>query len=156
MAETTIKIGVISDTHGLLRPEVIAALRGCEHILHAGDVGDIRILSALEKIAPVTAVRGNIDRRGPCGELPLTQIVEFAGHTLYIIHQLHTLDLDPSAAGFSAVLFGHSHTPAVETKRNVLYFNPGSCGPRRFSLPVSVGFLEITKAAIQTKLVTLV
>jgi len=155
MTEPAIKIGVISDTHGLLRPEVTDALKGCAHILHAGDVGDILIIAALEKIAPVTAVRGNIDRRGPCSELPLTQIVEFAGHTLYMIHQVQTLDLDPSAAGFGAVLFGHSHTPTVEKKRNILYFNPGSCGPRRFSLPVSLGFLEITKDAIKTKLVTL-
>jgi putative phosphoesterase len=155
MTEPAIKIGVISDTHGLLRPEVTDALKGCAHILHAGDIGDIRIISTLEKIAPVTAVRGNIDRRGPCGELPLTQILEFAGHTVYMIHQVATIDLEPSAAGISAVLFGHSHTPTAETERNVLYFNPGSCGPRRFSLPVSVGFLEITKAAIKTKLVTL-
>jgi uncharacterized protein len=156
MTEPAIKVGVISDTHGLLRPEVTDALQGCDHILHAGDVGDIRILSTLEKIAPVTAVRGNIDRRGPCSQLPLTQIVEFAGHTLYMIHQVQTLDLNPSAAGFSAVLFGHSHAPTMETKRDVLYFNPGSCGPRRFSLPVSLGFLEITKTAIKPKLVTLI
>jgi len=149
------KVGVISDTHGLLRPEVLSALAGCDHILHAGDVGDAEIISRLQYIAPVTAVRGNIDRRGPCGTLPLIQIRELNGQNVYMLHEINTLDLNPATAGFAAVVYGHSHSPAAEYRRKVLYFNPGSCGPRRFSLPVSMGFLIIRDNTIQPELVTL-
>lgn len=137
------KIGVVSDTHGLLRPEVAPALAGVERILHLGDVGKISILDELAKIAPVAAVRGNTDRSGPCGELPETDVVLVADRYVYMLHDLSTLHLDPAAGKFSAVLFGHSHVPNFYRRKGVLYFNPGSCGPRRFELPVTVGILTV-------------
>jgi len=143
------RIGVISDTHGLLRPEAIAALHGVDHILHAGDVGDPAILDHLRLVAPLTAIRGNIDRSGPCAQLPTTEFIELAGHNLYMLHSIHDLDLDPVAAGIAVVISGHSHKPSIEWKKGVLYFNPGSAGPRRFSLPISLGFIEITDKGIQ-------
>ena len=143
------RIGVISDTHGLLRPEAIAALRNVDHILHTGDVGDPAILDHLRRIAPLTAIRGNIDRSGPCSRLPATEFVELAGQNLYMLHSVHDLDLDPLAAGISVVISGHSHKPLMEWEKGVLYFNPGSAGPRRFSLPISLGFIEITDKGIQ-------
>lgn len=133
------RIGVISDTHGLLRPEVLPLLAGSEHILHLGDVGDATILDKLAKLAPVTAIRGNVDTHGACARLPATEVVTLAGKDFYMLHSLADLDLDPSVAGFAAVLYGHSHKPEVRKKRGVLYMNPGSCGPRRFSLPISCG-----------------
>jgi uncharacterized protein len=148
-------IGVISDTHGLLRPAAIEALRGVEHILHAGDVGDPSILDSLRNVAPVTAIRGNIDVGGACSHLPPTEVVTLQGHTLYMLHDRHALDLDPVAAGFSAVISGHSHKPLLEWRHGVLYMNPGSAGPRRFSLPVSIGLLTIGADGLQPRLVTL-
>lgn len=139
------KIGVVSDTHGLLRPEVLPALKGVKQILHLGDVGRPSILRELEKIAPVTAIRGNVDREGECAKLPETDVVLIEGHYLYMLHDLKTLHLDPAAAKFAAVLFGHTHVPNYYTKKGVLYFNPGSCGPRRFELPVTVGLLTVGK-----------
>jgi uncharacterized protein len=139
------KIGVVSDTHGLLRPEVMPALRGVEHILHLGDVGDFDIVKSLEQVAPVTAIRGNVDRAGKCGKLPETEVVLFESHYLYILHDVQTIHLDPVAAKFSAVLYGHSHKPDIRRHKGVLYFNPGSCGPRRFSLPVTIGILTLAK-----------
>jgi uncharacterized protein len=136
-------IGVISDTHGLLRPEAVAALRGVEHILHAGDVGDIAILDALREIAPVTAIRGNVDVAGDCAELPATEVVELGGQLFYLVHSMHDLDISPKAAGVAMVVSGHSHKAKVEVKDGVVYFNPGSAGPRRFSLPVTVGFVTV-------------
>lgn len=136
-------IGVISDTHGLLRPEALEALRGASHILHAGDVGDIAILEALRTIAPVTAVRGNIDTAGPTALLPPTEAIELGGRLIYMLHSLADLDLKPEAAGIAVVIFGHSHKPSVETRRGVLYVNPGSAGPRRFKLPISVAHLWV-------------
>ena len=136
-------IGVISDTHGLLRPESLAALRGASHILHAGDVGDIAILDALRQIAPVTAIRGNIDTNGPTAQLPATEAVELDGHLIYMLHSLADLDLKPEAAGVSVVISGHSHKPKVESRNGVLYLNPGSAGPRRFSLPITVAHLRL-------------
>jgi len=137
MPAKPIKIGVLSDTHGLLRPEVLPFLAGSAHILHLGDVGGAEILPALRRIAPVTAIRGNIDARGPCAELPETEAVTLAGLTFYLLHDLEQLDLDPAAAGFAAVLSGHSHKPSIVRRKGVLYLNPGSCGPRRFHMPVS-------------------
>ena len=137
------KIGVVSDTHGLLRPEVAPALAGVERILHLGDVGKASVLEALEKIAPVTAVRGNVDRDGACGKLPETEVLLLEGRYIYMLHDLKTLHLDPAAGKFAAVLFGHTHVPNFYRKKGVLYFNPGSCGPRRFELPVTVGVLTI-------------
>jgi hypothetical protein len=148
-------VGVISDTHGLLRPEAVAALRGVEHILHAGDVGDAAILDQLGQLAPVTAIRGNVDRGGRCGRLPETELVELGDQSLYMLHDRLALDLDPVAAGIAAVICGHSHHPAIELVKGVLYFNPGSAGPRRFWLPVSVGFLEISKSEIEPRLLTI-
>src|ERR1019366_6801992 len=118
------KIGVISDTHGLLRPEVAPALAGVERILHLGDVGKISVLDQLGKIAPVTAVRGNVDRSGTCSELPETDVVMLGGHYVYMLHDLGTLHLDPAAGKFAAVLYGHSHIPNFYTRKGVLYFNP--------------------------------
>jgi hypothetical protein len=138
------RAGVISDTHGLLRPEALAALAGVDHILHAGDVGDAQILDALRKIAPVTAIRGNIDGSGPCAALPATDLVELGGTAFYLLHDLKKLDLDPVAAGISVVVSGHSHKPAIESRRGVLYLNPGSAGPRRFSLPITVAVVTLT------------
>jgi putative phosphoesterase len=136
-------IGVISDTHGLLRPEAVAALRGVEHILHAGDVGDRAILDALREIAPVTAIRGNVDVSGPCAELPATDVVELGERLFYLVHSVQDLDINPAAAGVAMVVSGHSHKAAVQVRGGVIYFNPGSAGPRRFSLPVTVGFVTV-------------
>jgi putative phosphoesterase len=138
------RVGVISDTHGLLRPEALQELAGCARILHVGDVGDDAILDALRKIAPVTAVRGNIDHAGACGALPLTEAVELEGNLLYLVHRREDLDLRPQAAGIAAVIFGHSHQPEISSTGGVLFFNPGSAGPRRFRLPVTIGILECT------------
>ena len=136
-------IGVISDTHGLLRPEALAALRGVEHILHAGDVGDIAILDALREIAPVTAIRGNVDVDGACADLPATDVVELGGKLFYLVHSVNDLDINPVAAGVAMVVSGHSHKASVQVRDGVIYFNPGSAGPRRFSLPVTVGFVTV-------------
>ena len=150
------RIGVISDTHGLLRPEVAPALAGVERILHLGDVGKISILRELEKIAPVTAIRGNVDGEGPCSELPETEVVEFQGRYIYMLHDLKTLHLDPAAAKFAAVLHGHTHVPNFVTKKGVLYFNPGSCGPRRFELPVTIGILTVkSEGQLKPEILTL-
>ena len=137
------RIGVISDTHGLLRAEAITALDGSEHILHAGDVGDAGILDRLREIAPVTAIRGNIDRSGPCSLLHDTEYVSVSDRNVYMLHDRHALDLDPGNAGIAVVISGHSHKPLIEWVKGVLYFNPGSAGPRRFSLPVTVGFVTV-------------
>jgi len=148
--------GIVSDTHGLLRPEVAPMLRGVDRILHIGDVGKISILEELAKIAPVTAIRGNVDRDGPCAQLPETEVVLAEGLYLYMLHDLKTLHLDPVAAKFAAVLHGHTHTPNHYTKKGVLYFNPGSCGPRRFDLPVTVGVMEITAGKMHPKIIHLI
>jgi uncharacterized protein len=137
------RIGVISDTHGLLRPEAIQALKGVELIIHAGDVGAPRILDQLARLAPVHTVRGNIDRADWTRSLPLTRVVEVGDIHLYVLHRLSTLDLDPAAAGLAAVIFGHSHAPHLEHKNGVLYLNPGSAGPKRFLLPVTLALVQI-------------
>lgn len=149
------KIGVISDTHGLLRPEVFAAFDGVQRILHAGDAGRPEILEAFARIAPVTAVRGNVDRGRWAASLPKTEVVEIAGISIYMLHDLAQLDLKPEAAGFRMVVYGHSHRPTMEERNGVLYFNPGSAGPRRFRLPVSVGRLEIRSGRVFGELVQL-
>jgi len=138
-----LKIGVISDTHSLLRPEVPPLLAGVESILHLGDVGDAKILKALRKIAPVTAVRGNVDRDGPCARLPEAEVLLLEGSYIYLLHDIGTLHLDPAAAKFAAVLYGHSHKASISRHKGVLYFNPGSCGPRRFNLKVTMGYLHV-------------
>jgi putative phosphoesterase len=149
------RIGVISDTHGLLRPEALAALAGVEHILHAGDVGDISILEALRTIAPVTAIRGNIDTSGPCATLRETEYVELAGAAFYLIHNRHDLDLNPSAAGIACVVSGHSHRPTIETRDGVLYLNPGSAGPRRFSMPITIALIEADAGVLNPRIIPL-
>lgn len=149
------RIGVVSDTHGLLRPEAVQALTGCAHVLHAGDVGDDAILETLRNIAPLTAIRGNVDHEGACAALPATEAVELAGKLVYLVHRLEDLDLHPQAAGIAAVIFGHSHQPEIAWKDGVLYFNPGSAGPRRFRLPVTMGILECTEGKLLPSLVTL-
>jgi putative phosphoesterase len=148
-------IGVISDTHGLLRPQALAALEGVELIIHAGDIGDRRILRKLERLAPVYAVRGNIDRGDWAAKLPLTRVVEVGGVHLYVLHELFCLDLDPAAAGLAAVIFGHSHHPHMERKNGVLYLNPGSAGPRRFTLPVTLALLTVQGFSLHAELIKL-
>jgi hypothetical protein len=149
------RIGVISDTHGLLRPQAVHALAGCDHILHAGDVGDDTILDRLRTIAPLTAIRGNVDYKSACGKLPATETIEFEGNLIYMIHAREDLDLHPHAASIAAVIFGHSHQPEISWANGVLYFNPGSAGTRRFSLPITVGILECSSNVITPSIVPL-
>jgi len=151
-----LSVGVISDTHGLLRHEAIDALRGSDRILHAGDVGDPKILEALARIAPVTAIRGNIDTEPWASTLPETEVIEAGNISIYMLHNLRQLDLKPEGAGFRVVIYGHSHKPKIEEKNGVLYFNPGSAGPRRFHLPVSVGRLMIQSRKVWAELIELV
>jgi uncharacterized protein len=148
-------VGVISDTHGLLRPEALDMLRGSEHIIHAGDIGAPEIVPALEKIAPVTAIRGNVDHQAWCRKFHEAEVVELAGFHIYILHDVNALDLNPKAAGFAAVISGHSHKPGQEMKDGVLYFNPGSAGPRRFKLPITVGRLEISGGKLAATVLSL-
>ena len=156
MASRVHTLGVISDTHGLLRPEAVVALAGVERIVHAGDIGSPDVLAALGRLAPVTAVRGNNDRGDWAAGIADTEVVEVGGVSLYVLHDLHELDLDPRAAGFAAIIAGHSHQPRQETRDGVVYFNPGSAGPRRFRLPVSLGRLTITDGRITTEVRTLI
>lgn len=148
-------IGLISDTHGLLRPEAIEALRGSDAILHAGDIGDPGILAALARLAPVTAVRGNIDRGAWAEAIPATDVLQLGGVLIHVLHDIAELDLDPSAAGFHAVISGHSHQPRLHSKDGVLYVNPGSAGPRRFTLPISLGRLFVEDRTVTAELITL-
>ena len=146
------RIGVISDTHGLLRPEAVAALAGVDLILHAGDVGSEQVLEALREIAPVTAVRGNNDKASWAAALKLWETVEFAGRSLYMIHDIADLDVSPAAAGFAAVITGHSHKPSVRTQEGVLFVNPGSAGPQRFKLPITLGTLELRAGVLHAEI----
>jgi hypothetical protein len=148
----SLTVGVISDTHGLLRPEAAARLAGADHIIHAGDIGAPEILDALARIAPVTAVRGNNDRAPWAAGLPETAVASLGGLAIYVLHDVGELDLDPAAAGFAAVVAGHSHKPRNDERGGVLYFNPGSAGPRRFKLPVAVGRLLIEDGRIQGRI----
>ncbi|MGD0798242.1 MAG: metallophosphoesterase family protein [Acidobacteriaceae bacterium] len=148
-------IGVISDTHGLLHPEAIAALAGSIHILHAGDVGDSAILDRLRALAPLTAIRGNIDTCGPCAALPPTEAVELAGRLFYLVHSIHDLDLNPKAAHIDVVVSGHSHRASIETRAGVLYLNPGSAGPRRFNHPITLATITIADDAIDYRIIPL-
>ncbi len=150
------KIGVISDTHGLLRPEAIEVLQGCDAILHAGDVGNFDILGTLGEIAPVTAIRGNIDLHGPCAELPATEMLSLAGVTFYMLHSIRDLDLDPVAAGVRVVVSGHSHSPSIKDTQGVIRLNPGSAGPRRFGLPVTLAIVKINADQVRAEIVLLI
>ena len=149
------RIGVISDTHRLLRREAMAALQGVEHILHAGDIGLPSVIDGLSGIAPVTAVRGNVDAGNWVRPYPKTAVVELFGSAFYVIHDIHNLDLDPRAAGFAAVISGHSHSAGQEMRNGVLFFNPGSAGPKRFTYPVTVGILIVGRARITGEIVSL-
>ncbi len=153
--EKPILIGVISDTHGLLRPEAIEALRGSQHIIQAGDVGSPEIIEKLSTIAPVIAVRGNIDKGVWSRKLPQTEVLEAGDISIYVLHDLEQLDLKPAAAGFAVVVSGHSHIPKQETRGGVLYFNPASAGPRRFKLPVSVGRLIVDSGGVRGEILQL-
>jgi putative phosphoesterase len=155
MAPRVHTVGVISDTHGLVRPEALAALAGVARIVHAGDIGAPDVLEALGRIAPVTAVRGNNDRERWAADIPETDVLQIGDVSLYVLHDLHELDLDPRAAGFAAVIAGHSHQPRMEERDGVLYLNPGSAGPRRFKLPISLARLTVTDKHLQAELVTL-
>lgn len=149
------RVGLISDTHGLLRPEATAFLRGSDVIVHAGDVGDVAVLRGLSAIAPVTAVRGNIDRAPWAESMPDNEVLRVEEVLLLVLHDLSALDLDPAAAGFGVVVSGHSHRPSLERRDGVLFVNPGSAGPRRFRLPVAVAELHVVGASVEARLVEL-
>ncbi|RJR41435.1 MAG: metallophosphoesterase [Deltaproteobacteria bacterium] len=149
------RIGVISDTHGFLRPQALEALKGVSLIIHAGDIGSPEILEKLSEIAPVKAVRGNTDRGEWALALPQTEVVEVGEVRIYVLHDLHALDLAPKAAGFAAVVFGHSHRPHLERKNGVLFLNPGSAGPRRFTLPVCLAYLKVQENSLEAEFVPL-
>jgi putative phosphoesterase len=150
------RIGIISDTHGLLRPEAISSLRKSDLILHAGDIGAPHIIPALRELAPVIAIRGNIDEKFDwAAEFPETEIAEALGLHFYLIHSAADIDLNPRAAGLSAVISGHSHHPGFSARDGILYFNPGSAGPRRFSQPISVGKITIRNGQLEPELITL-
>ena len=149
------QVGIISDTHGLVRDEALRALEGSELILHAGDIGAPDVLERLREIAPVHAVRGNNDRDGWAHALPLTEVVELGAYHVYLLHDIADLDVDPAAAGFAAVITGHSHKPLAQMREGVLYLNPGSAGPRRFNLPIAVARLTVSADALTPQLLQL-
>ncbi len=144
-----VRIGVISDTHGLLRPEVEQRLAGVAHIVHAGDIGSPNVIAGLQRIAPVIAIRGNVDTENWAEHYPETQMVTLGGRRIYVLHDIKTLQLDPVSIGVDVVVCGHSHRPRIETVRRVLYLNPGSAGPRRFNLPVTVVTLDLTAGGLK-------
>lgn len=150
-----VEVGVISDTHSLLRPAALKALRGCDRIVHAGDIGSPEVITGLSTIAPVTAIRGNIDKGDWASEYPEEEVLEVHGRYIYIIHNVHDLDLDPIAAGSEVVVSGHSHQPKIESVDGVLYVNPGSAGPRRFSLPIAVARLCVGPEGVDAKVIEL-
>lgn len=150
-----ILVGVISDTHGLLRPEAVDALEGVDLIVHAGDVGRDIVLDGLGSLAPVVAVRGNMDNEGRACRLPNNDTVALKNNMIYVIHDLNRIDLDPCASGISVVISGHSHKPSVKTRNGVLYLNPGSAGPRRFKLPVSIALLHVNGKSVKAEIVQL-
>lgn len=148
-----LRIGLIADTHGLLRPQALDFLQGCDRILHAGDIGGAELLQQLAAIAPLVAVRGNNDKGDWARALPATELLQLGGAWIYLLHDLAELDLDPAAAGVQVVVSGHTHQPRVHEAGGVLYVNPGSAGPRRFKLPVSVGELRIVEGRVEARLV---
>jgi putative phosphoesterase len=151
----TLRIGLISDTHGLLRPEARRFLEGSDYIVHGGDIGDSKVLEALASIAPVTAVRGNNDRESWAAHIPETQLFQVGGIFVYAVHDIAQLDIEPGPAGVRVVVSGHSHKPSVELRDGILYVNPGSAGPRRFKLPISVGELMIVGSDVSARIVEL-
>jgi putative phosphoesterase len=154
-AMKSLRVGVLSDTHGLLRAEARAFLVGCDYIIHGGDIGSAEILQDLESLAPLIAVKGNNDKQPWAAHLPETDMVRLGGAFVYVIHDLAQLDLEPVAAGIQAIVSGHSHKPMIVEREGVCYLNPGSCGPRRFSLPVSVGELTIAGSRVRARIVEL-
>ncbi len=148
-------LGVISDTHGLLRPEALDALRGSDMIIHAGDVGKPEVIDRLGEVASTHVVRGNIDKGSWAAALPMTELVTLGKHRLFVLHDLSQLDVDPAAAGFAAVVFGHSHRPAIETRNGILFLNPGSAGPRRFKLPVTIARVKTSGQRLRADIVEL-
>ena len=150
-----VRVGVVSDTHGLLRREALRALEGSDHIIHAGDIGTAAILAALREVAPVTAVRGNNDHGAWAEALPETALVELGGARLYVIHDVAALPVDPAALRVAAVIAGHSHKPAATRRGDVLYLNPGSAGPRRFTLPIALATLTVRAGAVRAELIEL-
>jgi putative phosphoesterase len=150
-----LRVGLISDTHGLLRPDARAFLIGCDYIVHGGDIGEPRILDELAVIAPLIAVRGNNDTQPWAAHLPLTEMIRVGNVFVYVIHDLAELDIDPTAAGVRVVVSGHSHKPMIEERDGVLYVNPGSAGPRRFKLPISVGQITVSGSSVKAQLVDL-
>lgn len=148
-------VGVISDTHGLLRPEALDALRGCDLIIHAGDVGSPDLLEPLRALAPLHVVRGNVDHGGWAAALPMTARVDVGGNVVHVLHNIAELGLDPVAAGLSAVVYGHSHKPSIENRDGVLLLNPGSAGPRRFSLPIALARVRVVGRKLHPEIVTL-
>jgi putative phosphoesterase len=150
-----ILVGVISDTHGLLRPEAVVALRGTDLIIHAGDVGAPEVIDALRNLAPTFVVRGNVDKAHWAGALPMTAHVEVGGLLFHVLHDIAELDLDPAAVGYAAVVYGHSHRPSIEVREGVLFLNPGSAGPRRFTLPVSVARIGVSGQQLRPEIVEL-
>ena len=153
--QSRIVVGVISDTHGLLRPDALVSLHGSDLIIHAGDVGAPEILDCLREIAPTFAVRGNIDTSPWTQALPPTEVVDVGGVQFYVLHNLMDLDVDPKAAGFAAVISGHTHRPHAQIRHDVLYLNPGSAGPRRFSLPIAVARIEVNGSHISHEIIEL-
>jgi putative phosphoesterase len=153
--ERTVRVALLSDTHGLMRPEARAFAVGCDYIIHGGDIGSPEILDELAAVAPLIAVRGNNDRQAWAAHLPETEIIRVAGAFVYVIHDLAQLDIDPHAAGVQVIVSGHSHQPLIEERDGILYVNPGSCGPRRFKLPISVGELIVEGARVAARTVEL-
>jgi putative phosphoesterase len=156
MSRSRLHLGVISDTHGLLRPEAVAALRGCDLIIHAGDVGTAAVIEGLREIAPTYAIRGNIDCGSWAVPLDATALVDVGERLFYVLHNIADLDLDPPAAGFAAVVFGHSHKPSIGTRNGVLWLNPGSAGPRRFRLPVTLARVAVKGTVLKPEIIELV
>jgi uncharacterized protein len=154
-ASAILHIGIISDTHGLLRPAALQALAGVDHILHAGDVGNPNILDDLRNIAPLTAIRGNVDLSGACSLLPATETIELGGCLFYMVHALDDLDIVPAAAGIHVVVYGHSHRPTAREQDGVVFLNPGSAGPRRFNLPVTLARLILDNGAVRARIVNI-
>ncbi len=143
------KIGVISDTHGLLRPEAEQCLAGVAHIIHAGDIGRPEVIAGLRRIAPVIAIKGNVDTADWAARYPATKTVKLGGRAIHVLHDVHEPELDPASHGIDVVISGHSHKPDIETVDGVLFLNPGSAGPRRFSLPITLATLELTRSGIR-------
>ena len=153
--KNTLRVALLSDTHGLMRAEARAFAVGCDYIIHGGDIGSAQILEELAAIAPLIAVRGNNDTQGWAAHLPETEMIRVGGAFVYAIHDLSQLDIEPHAAGVQVIVSGHSHKPLVEKRAGILYVNPGSCGPRRFKLPISVGELVVAGAQVSARTVEL-